>query len=741
MRGKPALRVGEKAGDGLPFQCEGFYSPGITCMCHFSRLVLASLVLFGWLASPAMAENPVVRVGIYENSPKVFTSDAGRPAGIFIDVIEHIARQEGWQIQYVHGSWKECLGLLEKGEIDLLPDVAYTSERDKIFSFHRIPVLSSWFQVYARKGSGIRSILDLNGKKVAVLDGSVQQETFRALAGGYGVQVSLISAPDYRSVFEAVVESHADAAISNQFFGNMNATRFGLEDTAVIFTPSNLFFAAPRGGSRKWMDAIDARLRELKNDSQSIYYRSLRRWTSEEVHFKLPPWLQTLGLIAGVALLISLGNAWYWRRQLKIRTRELRAHNQVVSAMTGSLNLVEMVEHVLDEALNLVEVEEGAICLVTPDGTLEVTARRPNFEAPLPDPGADQTPVAHCPCDKCVHLCTPLILRTREEILECAGGESSHAGGITFHAAFPLTTGGTRVGVLCVFTRTDREPPDRRLRLLETLCSQVAMGIENARLYSKIQLHAAEMEQRVLARTEQLAARNQELKDFAYTVSHDLKAPLRGIAGYAGELNRKHRAGLGDRALFCLAQILTATSNLDHLIEDLLHYSRLDSETPILTEVNPRRLVDALLQDRELIVAEQGLVVTVDISPTPLRAWERGLVQVLANLIDNAIKYSRKACPPRLRITAATVDGAWRLSVSDNGIGFDMKYHDRIFGLFNRLVRMEEFEGTGAGLAIVRKVLDKQGGRIWAESAPGQGATFFVELPGDGGPAGHGGTH
>ncbi len=239
----------------------------------------------------------------------------------------------------------------------------------------------------------------------------------------------------------------------------------------------------------------------------------------------------------------------------------------------------------------------------------------------------------------------------------------------------------------------------------------------------------ATLEQRVAERTMQLEAKNKELKAFAYTVSHDLKAPLRGIAGYAEELDRRHCAGMSERALFCLSQVLTASRNLDRLIEDLLHYSRLDAETPSSTEVNLRDLIRLILQDRSLIITEQGVEVLVDIQFETISTWERGLVQVLTNLIDNAIKYSRKANPPRVQIQAEALERSWRLSVSDNGVGFDMKYHDRIYGLFNRLVRVEDFEGTGAGLAIVKKVLDKQGGQIYAESAPGQGATFIVELP------------
>jgi PAS domain S-box-containing protein len=252
---------------------------------------------------------------------------------------------------------------------------------------------------------------------------------------------------------------------------------------------------------------------------------------------------------------------------------------------------------------------------------------------------------------------------------------------------------------------------------------------EVQKLNQELQRYAEDLERRVAARTEQLGAKNQELREFAYTVSHDLKAPLRGIAGYANELNRKHREGLGARAQFCLTQILAAATNLDRLIEDLLRYSRLDAESPHPGPVDLRGLVDMILRDRDLIIKEQHIEVTVDIAFAGLSTWERGLVQVLSNLIDNAIKYSRHAGPPRVHIAAAEVPSGWQICVRDNGVGFDMKYHDRIFKLFNRLVRAEEFEGTGAGLAIARKVLDKQGGRIWAESAPGQGATFFVELP------------
>jgi light-regulated signal transduction histidine kinase (bacteriophytochrome) len=158
-------------------------------------------------------------------------------------------------------------------------------------------------------------------------------------------------------------------------------------------------------------------------------------------------------------------------------------------------------------------------------------------------------------------------------------------------------------------------------------------------------------------------------------------------------------------------------------------YSRLDAESPVATDVNVGALVQGILKKRSLLIAERGVEVTVAMPPFTVRAWERGLAQGLANLIDNALKYRRNATPPRVSIAGEALTDRYRIVVADNGIGFDMKYHDRIFGLFNRLVRAEEFEGTWAGLEIVKKALEKQGGTIRAESEPGRGARFFVELP------------
>ena len=293
---------------------------------YYFLLVLLISPLFN--PSQASASARTVKVGVYENAPKIFTSTDGRPSGIFIDIIEHIAKNEEWDLQYVHGTWAEGLERLGKGEIDLMPDVAYTTSREKIYSFHKIPVLSGWSQVYAPKGSGIQSLLDLNGKRVAALENTIQLETFTRLAKSFELKITLVPVPDYKTEFEMIAAGKADAGLTNRFYGLMHARKAGLEDTPIMFDPAQFFFAAPKNASAELPETIDRHLSELKKKPNSAYYAAMKLWTSEEVQYKLPAWLQISGLVLGVALLMSLVGSFVLKHQVNARTRELQLINQ-----------------------------------------------------------------------------------------------------------------------------------------------------------------------------------------------------------------------------------------------------------------------------------------------------------------------------------------------------------------------------------------------------------------------------
>ncbi|MBU5614093.1 ATP-binding protein [Geomonas azotofigens] len=294
-------------------------------------LALCLLMILTCLRASADASEKTVTLGVYENPPKIFTSDAGRPAGIFIDLIEHIAKKEGWRIRYVSGTWSDCLERLKKGEIDLMPDVAYTAEREKIYTFNKVPILSGWSQVYARKGSGIQSILDLNGKRVAGLEKTIQLETVDRLARSFGLNVTLVPVSSYKTEFQMIASGKVDAGVTNRYYGLMFARKSGLEDTPIMFDPAPYLFAAQKPSSEetlRLLEAIDRHLTEMKNDPQSAYYVIMKRWTSEEVDWKLPLWLQMLGPVLGIALVMTLVGAVVLKHQVKARTRELQLVNQ-----------------------------------------------------------------------------------------------------------------------------------------------------------------------------------------------------------------------------------------------------------------------------------------------------------------------------------------------------------------------------------------------------------------------------
>lgn len=239
----------------------------------------------------------------------------------------------------------------------------------------------------------------------------------------------------------------------------------------------------------------------------------------------------------------------------------------------------------------------------------------------------------------------------------------------------------------------------------------------------------AELEQRVADRTAELEARNKELEAFTYSVSHDLKAPLRSIAGYSRILLEDYAERLDDEGRRYLANIRRATQRMNQLIEDLLVYSRLERRAAHQATVNPAALVAALLDERAAEIQERQVQVTVDVAPGPLSADPEGLELALRNLLDNALKFTQSVEHPTIAVGSRRLPGAVQLWVQDNGIGFDMQFHDRIFDIFQRLHGSGQYPGTGIGLAIVRRAVERMGGRAWAQSEPEAGATFFLEIP------------
>ena len=225
------------------------------------------------------------------------------------------------------------------------------------------------------------------------------------------------------------------------------------------------------------------------------------------------------------------------------------------------------------------------------------------------------------------------------------------------------------------------------------------------------------------------AAINQELETFTYSVSHDLKAPLRGIDGYSQLLLDIYYEELNPEARGFLENIRKSTQQMNLLIEDLLAYSRMERQGFQSEKVQFKSLIDNLLLYFSKSIETKNVQVKLDFpkSFSPI-ADKDGLNLVVRNLLDNAIKFSRSNIKAKIEIGGSENDTQWLIFVKDNGIGFDMKYHDRIFKIFQRLHLAEEYEGTGIGLAMVGKAIQRMNGKIWAESKPGKGTCFYIKI-------------
>ncbi len=279
-----------------------------------------------------------VRVGIYENPPKVTAGANGQVSGIMGDLLQEVARLENWTLVPVPCQWEACLAAVEAGTIDLMPDVARTDSRVRLYDFHRVPALHSWSQLYRRPDLPIESMLDLQGKRVAVLEGSSQQEYLRTLLDGFGLRTELLPHASFEAAFARVAAGQADAVAANHHFGDAAARRHQLLDTSLMFQPSRLFFVSGKGRNAELLAALDRHLETWQALPDSPYFRVLKRWA---VPREAPPipvafWWGLGGVIA--ALLLALAFVALLKREVKRRTAELRASEDKLSTILNSVD-------------------------------------------------------------------------------------------------------------------------------------------------------------------------------------------------------------------------------------------------------------------------------------------------------------------------------------------------------------------------------------------------------------------
>ena len=231
----------------------------------------------------AGSETVSVKIGAYDNHPKIFV-DNNKVSGFWPEILRYIAKKENWKTEYIRGTWSEGLDRLKKKEIDIMPDVAFTEKRDKLYTFSKDPVLMSWTRLYVnRDNADIRSIQDLENKKIAALKGSVNLEGaggLREILHGFNIHCTLTELDNYIEVFKAIDENRVDAGVTNRNFGNKNEPNYNVKRTAIIFHPVNIQFAFPKHSQLTPLlaKAINFHMGKLLADEESLYYQLLKKY-------------------------------------------------------------------------------------------------------------------------------------------------------------------------------------------------------------------------------------------------------------------------------------------------------------------------------------------------------------------------------------------------------------------------------------------------------------------------------
>ena len=420
---------------------------------------------------------------------------------------------------------------------------------------------------------------------------------------------------------------------------------------------------------------------------------------------------RTRALLARQAFELERAN-----RELEQRLTDMAGINRIATAVEESPDLSSLLASVSKEILALSEGEGVFIHYADPgDGETPSTQWGTLRDAPAsPEVSAE---VGH----RAEGIRKPTLL-----VLEEGADDVLRKTGIATLAVLPLPGSTGPSGTLSVASSDPEAFGGDRLGFFENLTRQISIGLERVRLHARTKDWAEELERQVARRTAELETTNRELESFSYSVSHDLRAPLRAIDGFSQALLEDYSGRLDATGQDYLARVRAAAQRMGLLIDDILSLSRVARNEVAREEVDLGAMAEEILGE---IAGREGRRVEARVAPGLIvRADPRLLRIALENLLDNALKFSKGADPPRIEVGRLAEEGDPVYFVRDNGVGFDMSLAGKLFGVFARLHDARDFPGTGIGLATVQRVIRKHGGEIRAESAPGRGATFFFTL-------------
>jgi len=648
-------------------------------------VICAALAAFAVALAPSRAfAERVVRVGVYENKPKVFTGDDGKPAGFFIELVEEIARKEGWKIRYERCEWADCLKRLEDGRLDLMPDVAFSIERDERFDFHKKPVAESWSRVYTNPSKSMAMMSDLNGKKVAALEGSIQQKALEQMAGGFGYDVKVVPARSMEEAFRMAADGRADAALTNRFFGDYFHREHGLVKTTIIFDVVALHFATGQGRNADILETIDNWLGRWFREPDSPYYRSIAVWMEKPAEKTLPAYAIYAAIAAGAVILFAVVVILVLRHQIAVQKRlqaELRVSREKYK---GIFDESVAAIFVFDSENRFADANPAGLNLLGyPIEELSRMSMADVAEEAFEIPGGDRT-------------------RNRALALKRKSGETI---AVLFNSSPITDSAGNAVGALTAM-------------------------IDVTEL-KKMEEEKQRIEQQLLQ-----SQKMEAIGRLAGGVAHDFNNIVATISGTAEMLLKS--AEPDSREWEKLKRIHKSCMRARELSMKLLAFAR--KEKLNVRTIRPEEIVNEVADMLENLAPSRiSVEVEADETAKTVNVDANQIVQAVLNIClngcdampDGGMLKMKTRCERIAEETAAAhgvaAGGFSVISVEDAGEGIDESILDRLFEPF--FTTKDRGKGSGLGLSVAHGIIVAHGGFIDVRTSRGKGAVFSVYLP------------